>query len=96
MGENMSNRNGEKWNDGFDKDLSKKYLSKKLKTKMSGCKCTMAQSLVGDGCDICNHELSREHEELNKFDSWFEENGYSDEHRDMFETVWIAAISSLR
>lgn len=25
------------------------------------CKCTMAQSLVGDGCDECNPKLALEH-----------------------------------
>ena len=28
------------------------------------CKCTMAQKLVGDGCDICNPELAEEYERL--------------------------------
>lgn len=37
------------------------------------CKCTMAQSLVGDGCDICNPELAQEHEdswEVSDSDEW--------------------------
>ena len=60
------------------------------------CKCTMAQSLVGDGCDICNPELAQEHKDLTAFDEWFDDEKHDEIYRDMFENVWFFACKYIK
>jgi len=58
------------------------------------CKCTFAQSIVGDGCDICNPEKARELISMS-FEEWFEELKriaydyfcYTEESIDSFEPI---------
>ena len=38
------------------------------KRTLNNCKCTMTQSLLGDGCTICNPEMAKEIEENNALD----------------------------
>lgn len=36
-----------------------------VERRVSGCRCTMAQRMVGEGCEVCNSELAREIEREN-------------------------------
>jgi len=53
----------------------------------------MRTKLVGDGCSACNPELARDIAVDNAFDEWFDKNGFSEEHREMFDTVWVNAVA---
>lgn len=56
------------------------------------CDCSMSQSVLGDGCSICNPKYWEEHLELARFDDWFDSQGFDEQYREMFEKVWMAVL----
>lgn len=60
------------------------------------CNCDMRTKLVGDGCSGCNPKLANQISNENAFDKWFDENGYDEQHRTMFNIVWNAAIENTK
>ena len=56
------------------------------------CKCSMRIKVIGDGCSVCNPEMAQQIEDDNAFDNYFDERGYDEEHRMMFNSVWNAAV----